>query len=1497
MSHQSIELDGVAIIGMSGRFPGAADIAQFWQNLRAGRETITRLSDDELAAAGIPAIVLRHPGYVKAAPLLADIELFDAEFFGFSPGEAQILDPQQRLFLECAWSALEHAGYDPNRYPGAIGVYASTSVSGYMLHNLYPSRDPVQLGRYGLNMSAMQVMFGNDKDYLATRVSFKLNLSGPSVTVQTACSSSLVAVHMACQSLTTRECDMALAGGVSVKVPHIAGYFYEEGSIVSPDGHCRAFDARAQGTVFGSGVGVVVLKRLSAALADGDAIYAVIRGWAINNDGSLKVGYTAPSVDAQARVVEEALAMADVDPATIGYVEAHGTGTALGDPVEVAALTRAFGGGAAVPGSCAIGSVKTNVGHLDSAAGVTGLIKAALALANREIPPTLHFEHPNPQIDFTASPFYVNTVVVDWQRGRSPRRASVNSLGAGGTNAHVVLEEAPSVEASGPSRPWQALMLSARTEAALDRLTAALAVHLRDHPELCLADVAATLQRGRAVFRHRRVVLCRELTDAVASLECLDPQRVMDGTQDGAGRQVAFLFPGQGAQYRLMAHELYLTEPGFRTDVNHCAELLEPHLQLDLRELLYPADHSSVDAKRSTVDNGLLDQTRYTQPALFVVEYALARLWMSWGIRPRAMIGHSIGEYVAACLAGVFSLRDALGLVAARGSMMQQMPPGAMLMVSLAESELQPLLNPRLSLAAVNEPGRCVVAGPVKAVEVLEAELAVQGVACRRLHTSHAFHSAMMEPILEPFAQALARVELRPPAIPFVSNVTGNWITAAEATDPNYWVRHARCTVRFADGLDRLLAGSRDILLEVGPGHTLSTIARRHPATDVGRAIVASIRHPHDGASDVEFLVAALGRLWLAGATVDWNAYHAGASRRRVALPGYPFERKRYWIEPQPSSAPDLATAHAPTEPPAEPAQALAEGGQERHQRPALSVPYVAPRSPIEETLVAIWQDLLGIEPIGVHDNFFDLGGDSVLGVQVAARANETGLRLSPKLLFEHHTVAELALAVDALAPVAADQGPVTGPVPLTPAQHWFFAQNLPAPVDWVVTLLMEVDQQLNAALLEQAVGELLLHHDALRLRFTHDGAAWRQHIAAPDGLVPFTRVDVAALSSDERTAALSIAVTTAPTRLDLAEGPLIHVTLLDGGPHEPSFVLFVLHHLLVDIAAQRILLEDLERAYRQLHRGEPVRLPPKTSSFMQWSEGLTALAHSAELRREAAFWLSAPRRQVVPLPLDARPTGDGASARSLRTITTALDPEETRSLLGEVQRTYKIQLDELLLTVIARQFAGWTGQGQLLVDVDGRGRDVPLNNCDLERTVGWFTTIYPVLLELDSSVPAEAALKSVKEQLRRVPNEGLGYGVLRYVSSDAELAAQLAALPQAEVFFSYLGLIDQPEAASVLFRLSAVTDGPARSVHGALNYPLEIRSFVGSGQLQVDWTYDERLLRHATVDELARGTLVQLQAMIAERTPRPVLTPSDFPAAGLNQDDLDHLIAELSDS
>ncbi|MFP5263075.1 MAG: amino acid adenylation domain-containing protein [Blastocatellia bacterium] len=1996
--------EAIAIVGMAGRFPGARNVKEFWENLKGGVESISFFSEQELLDSGMDATLLNDPNYVRAGGILKDVELFDAPFFGFNPREADITDPQHRLFLECAWEALEQAGYNSETYGGSIGVYAGISMSSYFLMNLQ-SNPEVMSGPAGF-----QVMVGNDKDFLATRVSYKLNLKGPSLTVQTACSTSLVATHLACQSLLNGECDMALSGGVSVSIPQKKGYLYQEGGIASPDGHCRAFDHRAQGTVSGNGVGVVVLKRLSKALADGDQIYAVIKGSSINNDGSIKIGYTAPSVGGQAEVIAAAQAQANVDPETITYIEAHGTGTPLGDPIELAALTNVFNRATDKKSFCAIGSVKTNIGHLDAAAGVAGLIKTTLALHHKVLPASLHFERPNPNIDFLNSPFYVNTSTSEWKASSTPRRAGVSSFGIGGTNAHVVVEESPAVEASAGSKPWNLLVLSAKSRPALEAASTNLARHLKENPGLNISDVAYTLQVGRRKLPHRRTLVCSDLQDAASMLEGANPARISTSEQEARSRNVIFMFPGQGTQYVNMGLELYEQEPYFREQIDLCSEILKPHLGLDLNKTLYPDEASRAEAAR------LLRQTDMTQPALFVIEYALARTYMNWGVRPDAMIGHSIGEYVAACLAGVFTVEDALRLVARRGRLMQGLPRGAMLAVWMAERELTPMLGDELSAAAVNGPSMCVVSGPLRAIEEFERRLE-GGTKRRRLPTSHAFHSSMTEPILDEFRALVRGLRLNAPKITYISNVTGTWITPEQATDASYWADHLRKTVRFSEGLREATGKAGTVLLEVGPGQTLGKLARQQAEKDSELVIISSMKEEGEAGSAQERLLKAIGKLWLADITIGWGALYDGERRRRVELPTYPFEKARYWIEPkQPSTEPasrgagperkadisdwfyvpcwkqsplpgpldssgliteqttcivfknehpladrltgilnqrgaaiitvtagdrfykindkeyeinpkarkdyeallkqlrienkslvkiihlwslmtadrangledsfersqemgfysllhlaqtigkldvntpveieavtngsqaltgtevlipDKATILAPCkvipqeypnvrcriidvevyedghrynerlieqlvedlrgkstdleiayrgnyrwvrtydalrlESHTERASRLKEGGvylitgglggvglvlaehlaraaqaklvligrgdfpersqwerllderdsddeisrkirrlraveelgaealvlkadvadelqmrravakaverfgaidgvihaagvagggiiqrqtaeaisqvlapkvkgvqvldrlfsetkldffalfssqrsilggigridycaanafldlfahskaftsatpvisanwdtwrdagmavnaaaqyklnlvenspegisageggeafsriissglpqviisvkdfnaaleqsraltvsslleadnislfdsaeiqvRQSHPRPRLETDYVAPRNKTEQLMAEIWQELLGIEEVGVYDNFIELGGDSVLSIQIISRAGKVGIRLTPKQIFEYQTIAELAEVAEEAKASQAEQGPVTGPVPLTPIQRWFFEQGLAAPDYYNQAVLLEVRRQLSPSNLQRAAHHLLSHHDALRLRFNSEDNVWRQVNAELEDDTPFLCADLSMLTQAEQRASVEAEAARLQRSLDLTEGPIMRVCLFRLGADRTDRLLIVVHHLAVDAISWRFLLEDLQTGYEQASAGQGIKLLPKTTPFKQWAWELERHSRSAEIEQEIDYWLAEERRGVNSLPVDYFSRRNVVAYSEV--VPVELDEEETRALLQEVPRTYHTQINEVLLTALAQAFWQWTGEKTLLVNLEGHGREGFAQGLDVSRTAGWFTTIFPVLLELNEPEDAGASLREIKERVRKIPNNGIGHGLLRYMRGDAELAQKLSAMPQAEVSFLYLGQLDQVLSQDSPFSLAQESTGPSLDLLGARPHLLDVICSIVGGKLRVNWTYSLSIHERATVERLARYFIESLRSLIAhcQSTDAACYTPSDIAEFSWSEQDIDQIMSKISKS
>lgn len=882
----------LAIIGMAGRFPGARDVDEFWRNLVAGVESIRTLGEDELLAAGVPRHEFEQPDYVRACPVLDDIDKFDAAFFGISPRDASVMDPAHRLFLEVTWQALENSGNTGLPEEGRVGVWAASGAPLYWMKNVRGHRDVCQaMGEFLVRHTA------NDMNFLATRASYDLDLRGPSVNVQTACSSALVSLHMARQSLLAGECDMALIGGSTVVLPMGHGYHFKEGEILSPDGHCRPFDHNSAGTVFGSGAGVIVLKRLDDALDNGDTIVAVVKGSAINNDGSVKVGFLAPSVDGQVGVIRDALKSAGVPARSISYVEAHGTGTSVGDPIELTALEQAFAEQTQDKQFCGVGSVKSNIGHLGEAAAVAGLIKLALALQHRVLPATLGYEAPNPRFAMADSPFHVIAQRTEW-RSDGPLRAGITALGAGGTNCHVILEEPPPPLPGEGGRERHLLVLSARTRSALDRQAHRLADHLERNPDVDLGDAAFTLAMGRRSLGCRRALSVRDRDDAIALLRGADLARVGSIVADTDDPGVVFTFPGGGAQYARMGFDLYRSEPAYREALDQCLQVIDAECGGEVRRLLF-AEPGEVEA--ATVQ---LQRPSLALPALFAVEYSLARMFESFGLRPVALLGHSMGEYVAACLAGVFPLRDGLRLVHLRGKLFERTERGRMLSLTISEAEARELMPDGLSIAAVNAPELCVASGPSAQIERLGEILTERDIDWTPIHIDVAAHSSLLEPILAEFRAFCRTIPFRAPSIPIASNLTGRWLTPAEAQDPEYWVRHLRNTVRFADCVETVVEQGSHVFLEIGPGRTLTTLATMQ-RTKVAHAH-NSVRHPREPADDVEVALLSLGKVWASGASCDWTALYDGQLRNRIPLPTYPFEGPSYWLD-----AKEAAAGHA----------------------------------------------------------------------------------------------------------------------------------------------------------------------------------------------------------------------------------------------------------------------------------------------------------------------------------------------------------------------------------------------------------------------------------------------------------------------------------------------------------------------------------------------------------------------------------------------------------
>ena len=1295
----------IAIIGVAGRFPGAADVASLWRNLRDGVESITRFGPEELESSVlVPHELREHPNFVPAGGVLADADRFDHEFFGVSPREARWTDPQQRVFLEVAWTALEDSGYVPGRDGDRVSVYAGAGTSGHVL---------AVLGEVGHDPAAQyEAVNAAVSENLATKVSFQLGLRGESVTIHTACSTGLAVVHLACQSLLAGQSRLALAGAIRVAVPQRTGYLYQDGMILSRDGHCRAFDEAADGTVAGNGAGAVVLKPLTDALVDGDHVYAVIKGTALNNDGHRGVGYTAPSVAGQAEVIAEALSFAEVSAAEIDYVEAHGTGTPLGDPIEVAALTRAFRRSTDRVGDCLIGSVKTNIGHLDTAAGIAGLIKVVLMLRHGEIPPSLHLHRPNPAIDFAGSPFTVSTALRPWPRNETrPRRAGVSSFGIGGTNVHAVLEEAPMPEPSGASaRPHQLVTLSARSQPALARMAHELADRLTAGGDL--ADIAYTRAAGRAAFDHRRCHVVSTVEDLATVLR----NHTRNQPAVTGEPRVAFLFPGQGTGRQRMAAELYRAEPAFRVALESCLAAVEPPLGQRLRTVLCDGD-----------GDGPIDDPRLAHAAVFTMEVALARLWQDWGVRPAAVLGHSFGEYAAACAAGVLPVADAAALAVTRGELVARLPAGRMLAVGLGEEELTGWLDGDLSLAAVNGRARCVVSGPVEAVARLHERLAEARQPVVPLPVGHAFHSPAVEPVLGELAKAAAAYPHLPPELPWLSTVTGDWWAVDEHTG-DYWARQMRAPVRFAAALDRLVdsgaPGEPLVLLEVGPDQTLSALARDHLGR---RAItVASMPSARASGSTHRALLTGLGSVWRAGVPVDWESFYRAERRRRVPLPTYPFERIPVGSPP---SFVDARTRTAPA-PPAPSPGAVAVA--------TAAPPEDGPRDEVERQVFEIWRERLGSESFGVHDSFLELGGNSLTAAQLLTRLREAfAVPIPLSALFEAPTVAGVADRIRALAgpAPAADAAPAerqdataAGLPPVEPAPRAASAA-VPLSVVQERTLTLEaadpgnpalvmpvavaIDGDLDRSTLERAVCAVADRHETMRTTFHRDpGGAWTARIA-PTAAVELEYEEVTGEDEAQRVARAE------PTRpIDLSFSPLrARLLRLAADRH---VLLLTVHHVVCDTLSLVVLMREIAATYRG------TALPPLEIQYADFATWQRRLLRSGALNDQRAYWRDRLADPAPPLSLPADHPGSVEPRTRGAQVDVAIPAELSRRAVEFSRRVGVTPFVTLLAAYIAL-LGRVTGADDVTVGTPIGNRERP----ELAPLVGYVAHAVPLREDL----------------------------------------------------------------------------------------------------------------------------------------------------------------------
>ncbi len=1452
----------IAIVGMAGRYPAAADLEVFWDNLKRGVESVRFFRPEELIAAGVKQSHIDHPQYVPASAALEQADCFDAAFFGYTPVQAKFMDPQQRLLLECAYQTLEDAACDPDRFEGLIGVFCGIARNEYFYHHASAYLDLLDQG------ALYDALLSSEKDYPATRIAYKLNLRGPSLNVQTACSSSGVAVHLACQSLLQGECDMALAGGARIRVPLKAGYIYFEGGIPSPDGHCRAFDTKANGCIFGNGVGMIALKRLSDAVANGDAIRAIIKGSAINNDGAAKVGFTAPSVVGQSTVIDEALAVAEVDASTIDWIEAHGTGTKLGDPIEIAALTKAFRKYTDKVNYCHIGSVKTNIGHLDAGAAVAGIIKTVLSLQHEAMPPSVNFEQPNPQIPFADSPFVVNAQLRPWKRNGTPRRAGVSSFGLGGTNFHAILEEAPQFQSSDPGRSWQLLPLSAKTPAALQVLRTKLAAYLRGHLELPLPDVAFSLQTGRQELAHRTFVVCCDHTQAAEGLEVTDRSSTLQVSE--ANPSVVFMFPGQGAQHVNMGHQLYQEEPTFAKHVDLLAEEAEPVLGKDLRTVVHPGDGVTDSAARQ------LEDTVMAQPALFMIQYALAMTWMDWGIYPAAMIGHSIGEYVAACLAGVLTPREAIKLVARRAMFMQQQPSGSMLAVRLSPEKLEEFLGDGVDLAACNAPGACVVSGPDDRVQRLGQKLEAQRIQVRPLHTSHAFHSPMMDPVVQPYVDEVRKITLQRPRCPYISSLTGTWIKDQEATDPEYWGQQLRCPVRFSQGVSELATEPNRIYLEVGPGKTLTTLCLQHGSEVTAGSAFSSWGHPLEQKAELACMMAALGGMWTRGVPVPWQRLCRGQRRLRVPLPTYPFEAKRHWLSNnQTEDRTDLPS----------------------RQRDAVDQADLVAKETAPTTATG-HANGDGRSSHGAMDRVLPLTPQTTASSARVAIVNRqlTLMKKQLRVLADRHRRDTASLPTQTPVPdssvVAMDLQPadvgrssaaVETDIPATEEQLeiWRACQighesSCSLNLSYALSFLGPFDPKA----MRRAIEVLVQRHDALRMTFSRDGKVVQFR---PTLALDVPMIDLSQMSDSQRRKGVADQITAElDTAFDLAHGPHLRAKMIKRD-HEDHLLLLTIHHIATDGFSSGTLIRELGQWYSAAGEETSQIQPMQYSQYARWQADQRL---TTKYQEDEQYWI---KQCSDPLPAPVRLPTD-RQRPPIKTFNGAAVFDTIRPSLCQALKRSGAQRGCTLFCSLLGGFTLWlhqlTEQGDLVVAIPASGQSM-VGRHDL---IGHCAHHHPLRSRID---PARSVVDHV-DTIRRLvldAHEHRNY-------TEGSLHDRLSFPPDPSRFpLLNIQFTMDPAPLKATFRdmESTVALNPRIYTATDLNFNLVEEN----DEVRVRCEYNTDLFDCSTITQWLKNFIQTLQDLVDDPqrpvTPAILRPPASKPSKAPMRVDLDTLVPDLT--
>lgn len=1428
----------IAVVGMSGRFPGAKDLEEYWQVISKGVETISRFSREELARKGVPEELLDNPDYVYANGMIETGDEFDPAFFGITPLEASCMDPQHRVFLETSYEALENSGYNPDTYDGSIGVFAGSGPDNYLFRNL--SRQPETIKKLG----ELQILTKNGKDFLTTFVSYKLDLKGPSMNIQTACSTSLVAVHVACLHLLTNQCDMAIAGGTFIQTPRGKGYMFKKGEIFSKKGKCRPFDKNADGMLFGEGSGAVVLKRYEDAIRDNDTIHCIIRGTAINNDGSLKVGYVAPGVEGQSKVIAKAFEIAGVSPDDISYIEAHGTGTEMGDPIEITALNKVFKPATIRKQFCAIGSVKANIGHLDAAAGVAGLIKTILALKHKQLPPSINFNSPNPELNIEESPFFINTKLTEWNTNGKSRIAGVSSFGFGGTNAHCIVEEYIQCESQPSEKIYHPVILSAKSRNSLKQQQNNLKLLFTGN-NINIADAAYTLITGRKRYKYRSAVFCRNRDQAILKLES-----PAEGVKSLEKPSLAFVFTGQGSQYWQMAKDLESEFPLFRKIVEEANLVMSDSFGIDIREIIY---------SESAQDQ--INMTEFAQPALFIIQYAVYKLLESFGINPAVLIGHSIGEITAACVAGLFSFSDALKMVALRGKLMQAQKPGFMLSVNLSATVIRDILPSGLDISLVNAPDSCVVSGEMPDIVSFRNIIhdKYPAIQTSLLATSHAFHSRMMDPVVDIFKQKLDGMKFGSIRIPLISNVTGKWSEISEIANINYWATQIRSTVLFADGINEIIKNKNTLFVEIGPGISITTLLSQFNTETVKTVSIPTMRHPKNEKNDADVFLEALSQIWINGGDGVFDNYYQNEKRSRISLPTYPFERKKFWIEPR--NAFDFNTENEFTEGQGKDmvfnsyndSQVNDDLSNDRQEQ---SNEYVAPENEIQKKLVTIWQDLLGIRSIGIIDNFFELGGHSLLASQIINRINEVFTNNIPvETIFRCQNIKELEKVIDkkACSDKSTQKFIKIDRLENLPVSHeqlrlWILSQFDKNPA-FNIPFTYRITGNLDVKLFERALEEIIKRHAILRGNIRIDGIDPVLFINQVNKF-NITFADLSSFSPTVQSQKIEENLSEVIRKVfDLESEPLYRILLFKESENSYIFHLTI-DHLIFDGWSWGIFLKELYQIYTDLGSGKEVSLDLPEYQYYEYSLWQQANADEDYYRNSLSYWIQKlkghPTEINLPHDFKRKIKNSGLGGRIYFTI-----PFELNQKLKAFSKKQEVTEFTTYITAFSLLLNKYSGDSDICIGISAASR----SNATLEGIIGFFVNTLVLRFDFDINENFESFLKRSKE----VVLEALEHQELPFDKLVAALQPPriLNINPVFQVMFSWLSSPRIPaEITQFSMDLYPITDGVSQ-------VDISVYFSEANGLIECEVEYSADIFMRETIDRFAKNYISLLNEIV----------------------------------